>query len=140
MNSSWKLIPKIISGEKTIESRWYRTRRAPWNSIKKNDRIFFKNSGNAVIAEAIVSRVLQFTFNNVRDVRTVIKKYGKQICLINSRPETWTVLPRYGIIIFLKNPKHIPEPFYIDKTGFGSATAWISVKNIETIKIRCFIR
>ncbi|MEI7477466.1 MAG: hypothetical protein WCJ81_02865 [bacterium] len=33
MKKSRKLIPKIVSGEKTIESRWYQTKRAPWNTV-----------------------------------------------------------------------------------------------------------
>ena len=50
MNKSWNLIPKIISGEKSIESRWYQTKRTPWDKIKAGDKIFFKNSGEAIIA------------------------------------------------------------------------------------------
>lgn len=47
MKPSWKLIPKILSGEKTIESRWYQTRRAPWNGIAAGDVVYFKDSGEA---------------------------------------------------------------------------------------------
>jgi len=35
MKRSWGLIPKILSGEKTIESRWYKKRIPPWNRISK---------------------------------------------------------------------------------------------------------
>lgn len=45
MNGPWNLIPKILSGEKTIESRWYRTRRAPWGGIRAGDTVYFKDSG-----------------------------------------------------------------------------------------------
>lgn len=34
MNPKRKLIPKILSGEKKIESRWYMMRVAPWDKIK----------------------------------------------------------------------------------------------------------
>jgi len=33
MNKKWKLIDSIIVGQKTIESRWYKFKRDPWNEI-----------------------------------------------------------------------------------------------------------
>ena len=60
MNASWNLIPKILSGEKSVESRWYKTKRAPWDKIKSGETIYFKNSGGLVIAKATVANVLQF--------------------------------------------------------------------------------
>jgi len=58
MKKSMKLLPKIISGEKTIESRWYTTRRAPWNRITANDTVYFKNTGEPVIVSARVAKVI----------------------------------------------------------------------------------
>lgn len=133
MKKSWGLIPKILSGEKTIESRWYQTRRTPWNKIKVGDRVYFKNSGERVIAQAEVSGVMQFEIRNLSDIKKVVKKYGKEICLINNDPKTWETRPKYCILIKLKNPKLIPKPFSINKQGFGSAAAWLTVKNITSI-------
>lgn len=136
MNKSWQLIPKIIMGEKTIESRWYQTRRAPWNSIQVGDRIFFKNSGECVTAQASVSRVLQFEIKNSTDIEKILTCYGKRICLVNADPHTvWKTIPRYCILLFLQDPKKIKTPFQINKRGFGSATAWVTVKNIQMIRI-----
>ncbi len=134
MNKSWKLIPKIISGEKTIESRWYQTKRAPWNRIQENDVVFFKDSGGPVIAKAIVSRVIQFTINNVIDANSIIKEYGDKICLIKKDVTKWDKLPKYCILIFLRDPQIIREPFFINKKGFGSGVAWMTVDNISKIK------
>ena len=52
MNKRWKLIPKILDGSKTIESRWYVNKIKPWNSIKEDDKIYFKNSGEPITAFA----------------------------------------------------------------------------------------
>jgi ASC-1-like (ASCH) protein len=60
MNKSWKLIPKILSGEKTIESRWYHTKRSPWNIVSQEDTVFFKDSGSNITASAKVARVIQY--------------------------------------------------------------------------------
>jgi hypothetical protein len=134
MKKSWKLIPKIFSGEKTIESRWYKTKRAPWNNIAAGDTIFFKNSGAPVTAKAEVKKVYQFEIAKPTDANRIVKQYGKKICLINSNPHTWNSQPRYCVLIGLKNPKKIHTPFHIDKTGFGSATAWVITKNINKIR------
>lgn len=136
MNKSWHLIPKIVSGEKVIESRWYQTKRAPWNVINPGDVVYFKNSGETVTASAEVSKVLQFTLKNELDVKEIIKKYGKKICIVNPDPKTWKKLPKYCILIFLKNTKYLNRPFYINKAGFGNGTAWLSVQKIEKIKIQ----
>ena len=136
MKKSWKLIPKIISGEKTIESRWYQTKRTPWNRIKSGDTIFFKNSGESIIIQATASHVLQFTIRNKKEAKEIIKKYGERICLPNRNLETWDNIPKYCVLIFLKNKKEIKSPFYFDKSGFGIGAAWITIKNIKMVSKR----
>jgi ASC-1-like (ASCH) protein len=128
------LISKILSGEKKIESRWYQTRRAPWNLIKKGETIYFKDSGKPITAKAIVSRVLQFEFLDIKGVEEVVKKYGDAIALVNKNPGTWGKLPKYCLLAFLKDPQLI-APFNIDKKGFGSGVAWISIEKVSTIKV-----
>lgn len=135
MNPAWKLIPKILSGEKTIESRWYQTRHAPWNQIQKNDTIFFKDSGKPITAQADVSEVLQFTFQDLAGVRYVLNQYGKEICLVNPDPTTWGKLPKYCILIRLKNPQILKQPFAIHKAGYGIGCAWMVVEDINDIVI-----
>lgn len=135
MNKSWKLIPKIISGEKTIESRWYKTKRTPWDHIKEGDRVFFKNSGENVIASAMVAKVLQFTIDNIDNAQYLVERYGNEVCLINKDVKTWKNVPNYCILIYLHNPESLKNPFTINKKGFGIGAAWITVKNIEDIKI-----
>ena len=134
MKKSWKLIPKIITGEKTIESRWYQTRRAPWNIIHAGDRIFFKNSGEPISAQALVARVLQFEITRILDIEKILTQYGRKICLVHPDPRSWGTCPRYCVLLFLQDPKKIKTPFQVNKKGFGSATAWITVSHIRTIQ------
>jgi len=136
MNTSWKLIPKILLGEKTIESRWYQTKRAPWDKAKAGDTIFFKNTGEPVSARARVTAVRQFELEGVEDVRRIIQKYGDDICLVNKNPKTWGKLPKYCILMRLERPTRIAKAFTINKKGFGSGVAWITVKNVRAIKKR----
>ena len=120
----------ILKRKKTIESRWYQTKRTPWNKIKKGDVIFLKNSGEPVTARADVERVLQFDLRHKR-VKDIIDRYGKQICINSTKGLT---NKNYCILIFLKNPKTIPK-FNIDKSGYGNMSAWITVPNIKQITL-----
>lgn len=135
MNRSWKLIPKILSGEKTIESRWYKIRRAPWDKIKKGDTIFFKNAGEPIIAQAIVGGVMQFEIKSLANIDGIIQKYGKEICLVNKNPRTWGALPKYCILIRLRDPKAVARPFHINKKGFGAGVAWLTLDDISKITV-----
>ncbi len=132
MTPSWKLIPKILTGEKAIESRWYRTRRAPGGKMKKGDRIFFKDSGKMVTVMAKVSKVWQFEIGSIKEAQDIVKKYGEKICLVNRDVKTWEKVPRYCMLMELEKPKLI-EPFTVDKRGFGAGVAWMSVENIGQI-------
>lgn len=133
MKKSWNMIPKILSGEKTIESRWYQAKRAPWNGIEKGDTVYFKNSGEPVTASATVSAVMQFTIEELRDAEKIIKKYGKKICLPEDNLNAWRPVPKYCILIFLEHPVAVEHPFQIDKAGFGAPAAWLSVPDIADI-------
>lgn len=134
MKKSWGLIPKILSGEKSIESRWYQTKRIPWNRVALGDKIFFKNSGELITAKAIVSEVVQFEIENSRNIQDIIKKYGKKICLVNNNPKTWEKKPRYCVLIFLSHPEAVRKPFAVHKKGFGIGAAWFMVPSISKIK------
>ena len=130
MNPRLGLIEKILTGEKTIESRWQKNRSVPWLKIFEGDVIYFKNSGNPVTARAEVERVEYIDELNENRSKEIIKKYGRKICLMTPPPGK-----KYCVLMWLKNPKRI-EPFRINKKGFGSAAAWLCVDNIEKIKIR----
>jgi ASC-1-like (ASCH) protein len=138
MNKSWKLIDKIISHKKTIESRWYKAKVAPWNRINEGDVIYFKDAGERVTAKAQVSRVLQFDNLSNSKIKELIKQYAGEgkICFKGLQDEVfeWVKDKKYCILIFLENPQSIPA-FEISKKGFGNACAWMCVGDINKVKI-----
>ena len=122
MNPKFGLIENILSGEKTVESRWSKHKIAPYNKISPGDTVYFKNSGGPVIAKAIVAKVIQFDHLNLETFTKIVEKFGRAICLQNTSYDSWYQSKNYVTLIFLKNPKKI-APFQIDKTGFGSGCA-----------------
>lgn len=137
MKKNWGLIPKILNGQKTIESRWYQTKRLPWNNVKIGDTVFFKNSGEPVIVRANVSRIIQFQDLTPSKVKEILLEYGKSDGIDELEIPTFFERfknKKYCILVFLKKPQKI-TPFEINKKGFGSQSAWLIVNDINRIKI-----
>lgn len=132
------ILGDILSGRKTIESRWYVNKVAPWDRIFQGDVVYFKESGCSVKAKAYVDKVIQYKDLSSERAAEIVKKYGKLIA--PNLPEDEFIVwaenysnKRYCILIFLKDIVKIP-PFEIDKKGFGSASAWLVVGDIEKVK------
>jgi ASC-1-like (ASCH) protein len=136
MRKSWGLLPKIASGKKTIESRWYKTKHTPWNKIKAGDTLWFKDTGEPVTIRARVTRVLQI--ENLDDKKTgeILEKYGKSdLGMEKYIPEEiadYFKNKNYCLLVFFNQVERI-KPFNIDKTGFGAMAAWISTPDINQI-------
>lgn len=135
MKKEWGFVEKILAGQKTIESRWYSQKRAPWDKIKKGEIIYFKNSGEPVLAKAEVKRVMQFSELNPVKVKNILRKYGKNIGIDKKGAAEFARkfrAKKYCILVFLKNPKKV-KPFKINKKGFGAMASWITVNEIQQI-------
>lgn len=136
MQKSWKLIPQILNGKKTVESRWYKNKVAPWGKIKTGDTVYFKNTGEKVSAKAQISTVEQF--ENIDEVKRleILRKYALADLGSNEISQAvndYTLNKNYCLIIHLKNPQTV-KPFAISKKGFGAMSAWICVEDIEQVK------
>lgn len=135
MRKSWGLLPKILSGEKIIESRWYKNKYSPWDKIKKGDAVYFKNSGGPVSVMADVSDVLQFTNLTPDKVGELLKKYGSRDGIPKEKIKSYYEIfkdKNYCLLVFIKNPKRI-KPFQINKRGFGIMSAWIAAESISKL-------
>ncbi len=138
MKKSWKLSDKILSGEKTIESRWYKNKAPPWGKIYAGETVYFKNSGEPITIKAKVKQVIQYSSLTQEKVEEILKNYHLPIGIPADKIKTFSEQfknKHYCILIFIKDPKKI-EPFEINKKGFGNMAAWITIKSIENIKIK----
>ena len=137
MKKSWGLLPKILSGEKKIESRWSRIKCAPWGRVHEGEVVYFKDTGMPVYVRAGVSRVLQYSGLNPGMVEQLLEEYGQRDGLgIEDIPRFAELFrdKRYCTLVFLQNPEKV-EPFEINKTGFGMGSAWLVVDDINKIRI-----
>ncbi len=135
MKKSWGLTPKLLSGEKSIESRWYRSKYPPWDRIKAGDTVYFKDSGEPVSVSAMASRVLQFSDLTPDRVMEILKRYGEADGITKNEIKDYFELfkdKHYCILIFLTDVQKV-KPFQIDKTGFGAMAAWITSNRLRKI-------
>lgn len=135
MKRSWGLTQKILSGQKRIESRWYLSKHMPWDRIREGDMVYFKDSGDAIRIKASVEKVMQFSDMTPEKVSSILKEYGEMDGIEKDRTPFFFDLfknKKYCILVFLRDAEQV-EPFDIDKTGFGSMSAWVSTDDIKNI-------
>lgn len=126
---------KILSGEKTIESRWYKKKIAPYNKIKESDKVYFKESGQKFVTTSGITKKVLFIDNlDESKIIEIYETYGEEICFSKSRDELIEKHKdkKYCILIFLKDICKLKNPFIVKKS-YG--TAWITVDNIDKLKL-----
>ena len=136
MKKSWNLLPKILLGQKTIESRWYQTKRDPWGKIYPGDKVYFKNSGEKISVRATVDKVLEFGDLNPGKIKDILDQWGFEDGIEERERGKYFDLfkdKRYCLLIFLKDPTKI-SPFSINKKGFGMMSAWLTVPSVDLIR------
>lgn len=120
----------VLSGEKTIESRWSMNKTAPFNKIKKGDTVWLKETGKNVTAKAVAEKVefYNLTPEKVEDIRI---KYGKQIG--TDKFEDWigTLQKKYCTLIWLKDVTLI-KPIQVRRSN---GAGWIVVEDISQYEV-----
>jgi hypothetical protein len=137
MQKSWGLTEKIVTGQKTIETRWYNVKYAPWGRISPGHTIYFKNTGEPVTIQAVVEKVCCFSDLTPVGVQTILNECGKGIGVEEADiPAFFEKFKhkRYCILIYLKHAQRIP-PFGINKQGYGAMSSWICVEHISKIQV-----
>jgi len=68
----------LVSGEKTVESRFSRKRIDPWMHVSENDLVLFARSGGAIAGSFFVEKAMYFdlTMDRISKLQT----YSRQIC------------------------------------------------------------
>lgn len=132
------MIEKILTGKKTIESRWYGRKCDPWDNVHEGDTIYFKNASEPIAATSKVKKVIQFDDLTPSEVEQIIEEYYKDLGIGDDQITEYYEHfknKKYCILIFLDSAKKI-KPFRINKSGFGNMCAWLTVDDIEKIKIQ----
>ena len=135
-----ELIDNILSGKKTIESRWYKRRFNPWDDITVGEKIYFTLSGSkSVTAKAIVDKVIQYENYSLEKFNQILDEYGGRGNIYFSDPLPEVIKrfkgKKYCILIFLRNPEKVDPPLSIKKPGCNPRASWLYVHNIKLVEI-----
>lgn len=113
----------VLTGEKTIESRWSMKKVAPYNKVSAGDLILLKETGKMVTATAIVSQAkfYELTPEKVEELR---EKYGKKIGTDKFKDWQATLQKKYCTLIWLENVQKI-SPLKVPRSN---GAGWIVCK------------
>ena len=104
----------ILDGRKTIELRLARIARPPFRAIERGDRIWFKMSGGAVLAQADAGRVEFFDHLTPEIIKDLRSEYDRSIRGADAYWQTHLNC-RCATLIWLENVRAV-DPFMPEVT------------------------
>lgn len=110
----------ILTGRKTIESRFMKTKCAPLGKIATGDRLFFKVSSGPVCATGRAGKVMDFENLTPKRIERMKRTYNDRIV---GSEEYWAKKRgcKFGVLVWFEEAKAI-EPVWIDKKDWR---AWV---------------
>jgi hypothetical protein len=75
------VLDKILSGEKTVESRFSRVKGLPFGSISAGDIVYFKLSGGQVLGKAKVAAIEEHENLNPRRIEELAQRYSHELAI-----------------------------------------------------------
>ena len=106
----------ILSGKKTIESRFSKVKNPPFRVISSGDLVYIKPSGKDIIGQFRVKKVIFFDGLEANDLNNLKKLYASELAVDESY---WVSQKnsKYATIIFIGNcMSFITSPVRIKKS------------------------
>lgn len=106
---------KILSGEKTVESRFSKRRNPPFGVISSGDLVYIKPSGGEIIGQFRVKKVFFFNGLTLSDLNDLRKNYEKHLA-VDEAYWKGKEISKYVSLIFIGNcTRFITSPVKIPK-------------------------
>ncbi len=105
----------ILNGEKTIESRFSKTRMAPFEVVSVGDQVYIKVSGREIIGQFSVKKVISFEGLDEGDLAQIKQFYGQDIAADEGFWQRHQNA-KYGTLIFVgATNRFITSPIRVPK-------------------------
>lgn len=116
----------ILSGRKTIESRFMRTKHTPFEQVSSGDKLFFKLSGGPVCATATAAAVKTFGNLSAMEIFRIKDEYNHNI---DGNEVYWQSKMdcKFGLLVWLSDVRAI-EPV---ETGKKDWRGWVVLTEKE---------
>jgi hypothetical protein len=115
-----EVIKQIFSGQKTIETRFSKSKIAPFSQIKVGDLVYMKPPGKDIQGQFWVNKVISFENLDSADLEYIKKHYGDKLSL-GSRNQDQAFFElkkdaKYGTLIFIgRVDQLITSPIKLEK-------------------------
>ena len=125
-------LTRVLSGEKTVESRFLHIRAAPFGCVVPGDLLLLKRVGGPIVAEASAGAVREFADLSPARVLALIDAFREQLRLdadFVARAQT----ARYAVLIWLAELRALdmPRPYAKrDRRG------WVVLTEVENEELR----
>lgn len=123
----------ILAGRKRIESRFTKTRRAPFGRVLAGDKLFLKQSSGPVCATATVAAVKSFENLTPKQIRELQTEYNH---LILGSDEYWQNKAdcSFGLLVWLSKVRAV-EPVRIAKKDWRAWVVLTEKENFGLLKV-----
>lgn len=121
-------IEKILSGEKSIESRFSLNRITPFRRIVTGEKVYLQETGKHISASFTAGKVLFFSDLDEEKINEIKAKYGQQICADDAFWES-KMKAKYATLIFVENPI-LEKSFKVHKTDRSAFKSVPSVREL----------
>ena len=114
----------ILSGKKTIESRFTKIRLAPYGKVDAGDLVYLKESGGPVKGQFTAAKVETYTDLTPEMLNEINRRYHRHIFVdphFQDFWETWSA-SKYATLIHIENVIVYRNPFPFQKKD---GRAWV---------------
>lgn len=111
----------ILSGRKTIETRFSKHKIAPFGQVNTGDLVYMKVPGGEVVGQFRIKKVFYFAGLTQNDVEKIFKEYGEQILRGDQKLDLQYQSDKkdsnFGTLIFIEQSEQfITSPIKIKKS------------------------
>lgn len=105
----------ILTGKKSIESRFSKRKDPPFGQISSGDLVYIKPSGQDIIGQFRVKKVIFFDGLSLEDIQEIKQKYGVGLCVDEAYWKDKETT-KYGTLIFIGDSNQfLTSPIKISK-------------------------
>lgn len=105
----------ILNGKKIIESRFSKNKIPPFGVISSGDLVYIKVSGGEIIGQFRVQKVIFYDGLDIRDIRGIREKYGKQLA-VDEAYWKGKADAKFGSLIFIgQSVRFLTSPIKLKK-------------------------
>lgn len=113
-------IEAILSGKKTVETRFSKNKIVPYCQVSAGDIIYMKLPGGEIVGQCRVRKVFYFEGLTPADIDKIFKDYSKEISVGNKKEDEKYRLEKrssvFGTLIFIsESERFITSPIKIKK-------------------------